>query len=171
MKTAPIPSFEKDRMCAVQDLNILDTKNEERFDRLTKQAMFKLSVPISTITIVDQDREWYKSVQGTDQKEGPRSTSFCGHALLHSDVYIVEDTLKDPIFADNPMVIGHPFIRFYAGKSLNDTKTGLPVGVFCIKDTKPRKMSMQELDIFLELAKKAEEEINTPSVSATIDTL
>ena len=160
MIKAPIPIFEKDRICAVQDLKILDTKSEERFDRITKEATSKFSVPISTITIIDKDREWYKSVQGLKQREGPRDISFCGHALLHEDIYIVEDTTKDPIFKDNSMVIGEPFIRFYAGKSLYDKASNLPVGVFCIKDTRVRKMSMADIDSFLQLADKAQDEIN-----------
>ncbi len=94
MRKAPIPPFEKDRLCAVQGLNILDTENEERFDRITRKATTEFSVPVSTITIIDKDREWYKSVQGLEQREAPRATSFCGHALLHHDIYIVEDTLK-----------------------------------------------------------------------------
>jgi len=161
MKTAPIPANEKERLCAVEGLDILDTVSEERFDKITKEATVKFSVPISTVTIIDKDREWYKSAQGLKQKESPRDISFCGHAVLNELIYIVEDTLKDPIFADNPMVIGEPFIRFYAGKSLLDKKTRLPVGVFCIKDTKPRKMSLTEIDEFLQLALRAEEEINS----------
>ena len=160
MEKAPIPTFEKDRLCAVQDLKILDTESEERFDRITKAAIAKFSVPISTITIVDKDREWYKSAQGLTVQQGPRETSFCGHALIHEDIYIVEDTLKDPVFADNPMVIGEPFIRFYAGKSLHDKKSGLPVGVFCIKGLQPRKMNMADIDNFLQLAEEAENELN-----------
>ena len=165
MRKAPIPVFEKDRLCAVQNLKILDTAGEERFDSITKEAVSKFSVPISTITIIDKDREWYKSAQGLKQKQGPRDISFCGHALLHEDIYIVEDTLNDPIFRDNPMVVGDPFIRFYAGKSLRDKASNLPVGVFCIKDTKPRTMNMTEIDSFLKLASKAEEEMNQKLMS------
>ena len=164
MKIAPIPAFERERLCAVQDLKILDTESEERFDRITKAAVARFSVPISTITIMDKDREWYKSSQGLTQKQAPRDVSFCGHALLHEDIYIVENTLKDPIFIDNPSVIGDPFIRFYAGKSLFDRESDLPVGVFCIKDTKPRKMTMTDIDDFLKLAAEAEEELNKRQV-------
>lgn len=163
MQKAPIPDFEKERVCVVQGLKILDTKTEERFDRLTKEAIKKFSVPISTITIIDEDREWFKSVQGLEQKEGPRNISFCGHALLSEDILIIEDTLADPRFADNPMVTGKPFIRFYAGKSLYEKNSHMPVGVFCIKDYKPRKMSLVEISDFLDLAYQAEEEINKKS--------
>ena len=118
MITAPIPSNEKERLCALNDLKILDTANEERFDILTQEALERFSVPISTITLVDTDREWFKSVQGMTTKQGPRDISFCGHALMSEVVMIVEDTLLDKRFADNPMVTADPPIRFYAGKSL-----------------------------------------------------
>ena len=140
---------------------ILDTEPEERFDRLTKEAVEKLHVPISTITILDENREWFKSCQGLDEKENKREISFCAHALLAKDIFIVEDTLKDPRFADNPMVINPPHIRFYAGMALLDHKTGQPVGVFCVKDTKPRKLSLQEMGILIDLANRAEKELNT----------
>ncbi len=160
MQKAPIPSNENKRLCAVRDLKILDTGLEERFDSITKNASSRFDVPISTITIVDNEREWFKSAKGTDAKEGPRDISFCGHALISEVMMIIEDTLKDPRFADNPMVTHTPFIRFYAGKSLYERKTGLPVGVFCIKDYKPRKMDLDEINDFLELATKAEDELN-----------
>lgn len=160
MQKAPIPKNDLARVCAVQGLHLLDTASEERFDRITKEAIKKFSVPISTITLVDKDREWFKSVQGLDKREGPRDISFCGHALMSEVMLIINDTLKNPMFADNPMVKGDPFIRFYAGKSLYDHKSKLPVGVFCIKDTKPRQMNLREMNDFLDLASQAEEEIN-----------
>lgn len=163
MQKAPIPEFEKARICAVEGLRILDTATEERFDRITKEATARFEVPISTITIMDNDREWFKSKQGLDKNEGPRDISFCGHALISEDVMIVEDTFGDMRFSDNPMVIGPPFIRFYAGKSFYDHESKLPVGVFCIKDIKPKTMSVRDVGDFLELARQAEEEINKKS--------
>ena len=162
MQKAPIPTYEEKRLCALGDIKILDTEAEERFDRITKEAIKKFSVPISTITLIDKDREWFKSAQGLDIKESSRESSFCGHALVTEIMIIIEDTLKDPRFADNPMVTGNPFVRFYAGKSLYDRKTNMPVGVFCIKDIKPRKMSLNEIDEFLSLATRAEDELNKP---------
>lgn len=160
MKLAPIPANEEARVCALEGLKILDTSSEERFNRLTKEAIEIFSVPISTITLVDKDREWFKSVQGLKQREGPRDISFCGHALMSEVILIINDTLADPRFADNPMVIGEPHIRFYAGKSLYEYESKLPVGVFCIKDHKPREMSVADIGIFIDLADKAEKEIN-----------
>lgn len=160
MQKAPIPTNDKERVCALEGLKLLDTSSEERFDRLTREAIKRFSVPISTITLVDKDREWFKSVQGLQTREGPRDISFCGHALMSQIILIIEDTLADPRFADNPMVKGEPFIRFYAGKSLYDHTSNLPVGVFCIKDHKPREMSLVDINDFLDLARRAEEEIN-----------
>lgn len=160
MQKAPIPQDEEERLAAVHKMAILDTEPEERFDAITKEAVWKLHVPISTIAILDKDREWFKSCQGLDEKEGERAISFCGHTLLASSIFIVEDTLKDPRFADNPMVTGYPFIRFYAGIALLDHKTGKAVGVFCVKDTKPRVFTIDEISIITELADRAEKELN-----------
>ena len=160
MQKAPIPTFEKERICAVEGLELLDTASEERFDLITKKAIEKFSVPICTITIIDKDREWYKSVQGLIGKEDSRDMSFCGHALVSEIILVIEDTLTDPRFLDNPKVIGNPYIRFYAGKSLYDSKNHMPVGVFCIKDHEPRKMTFADIKNFLDLARQAEEELN-----------
>lgn len=160
MQNAPIPDNEKERIEAVHRLAILDTESEERFDVLTREAVLKLKVPMSMVSILDSDREWFKSCIGYDKKEGSRSVSFCGHALLATNIFIVEDTLKDERFRDNPMVVGEPFIRFYAGVALFDHETRQPIGVFCVKDTKPRKLSTEEIGIIIDLADKAEKELN-----------
>jgi GAF domain-containing protein len=160
MQQAPIPKNEKERMEAVHRLAILDTKPEERFDVLTKEAVEKLKIPIAMVSILDSDREWFKSCVGFNQKQCDRNISFCGHALLASDIFVVGDTLKDPRFSDNPMVTGSPFIRFYAGIALHDKKTSLPIGVFCVKDIKPRIFSAKETAVLLDLAERAEKELN-----------
>ena len=160
MKDAPVPTDENKRLEAVHRIAILDTEPEERFDVLTKEAVEKLQVPMSMISILDSNREWFKSCIGYEKKEGNRAVSFCGHALLATTIFIVEDTLKDSRFADNPMVIGYPFIRFYAGVALFDYKTRQPIGVFCVKDTKPRKFSTKEIAIVIDLANLAEKELN-----------
>ena len=159
MQTAPIPENEKARLEAVKKLNILDTPPEKRFDYLTKKAIQICKVPIAVISILDEDREWFKSCQGLSSKEGERSISFCGHTILQNEIFIIEDTLNDPRFADNPHVVKEG-IRFYAGVALREKDTHLPVGVFCLKDRKPRKLSPYEISVFLTLAKEAEEELN-----------
>ena len=160
MQIAPIPDNEEERIAAVHRMTILDTAPEERFDILTKEAVERLKVPISMVTILDSDREWFKSCQGLDQESGDRRISFCGHALLATNIFIVEDTLKDPRFSDNPTVIGSPHIRFYAGIALFDYSTNFPIGVFCVKDTKPRSLSLEEVGILTDLADRAEKELN-----------
>ncbi len=160
MQIAPIPSDEDVRLDAVHRLAILDTNPEPRFDALTKEAVEKLETPMSMVSILDSGREWFKSCVGFDLKEGNREISFCGHALLAKNIFIVEDTLEDPRFADNPMVVGAPFVRFYAGVALFDRKTHQPVGVFCVKDTKPRKFGSDEVTTLIEIAERAEDELN-----------
>lgn len=162
MQPAPIPKNEKERLVALLELNILDTKREERFDIITKEATVRFQVPIATVSIIDSDREWFKSCQGLDAKQGPRSTSFCGHIMSGNYIFVIEDTLLDPRFADNPQVVGKPFIRFYAGIALRNRKQDLTVGVFCVKDTKPRKFSRQDIAVLMDLANRAEEELNKP---------
>lgn len=160
MLTAPIKEDEEQRLEAVHRLAILDTQPEVRFDNLTHEAVEKLHMPISTISILDSNREWFKSCVGLDATEGERAISFCGHALYAKDMFIIEDTLQDERFADNPMVVGPPFIRFYAGIALLDHKTSQPVGVFCVKDTKPRSLSIQEVGVIVDIADRIEEELN-----------
>lgn len=163
MKYAPIPSNDVERLKVLYQKDILDTPPEPRFDALTKEVAEKLRVPISMVSIIDKEREWFKSCYGLDIKEGPRSTSFCGHAMLVSDIFIVADTLKDERFKDNPQVVGAPFVRFYAGIALHETGSGHVLGVFCVKDIKPRDLSVTELGVFLDIAQRAELEINKKS--------
>lgn len=159
MQSAQIPSNEDERLRAVMELGILDTKPEERFDAITKEATEAFNVPISTITIMDADREWYKSCQGLDVREASREISFCAHAMLAKNLFIIEDTLKDERFRDNPMVTGTPHIRFYAGAALRN-KHGVIIGVFCIKDTKPRVMDAKDIALMMSFAARAEAELN-----------
>ena len=160
MQKALTPANEAERLKALERLGILDTKAEERFDSITREACAKLQVPISIISLIDKNREWYKSCQGLNVKEGPRDISFCGHAMLSKMIFIVEDALKDYRFADNPMVINPPYIRFYAGVALLEAQTRLPIGVLCVKDVKPRQMSIEEINTLIDLGKKAEAELN-----------
>jgi GAF domain-containing protein len=155
---------EEERLNIIKSLDILDTQPEERFDKITKMAIEKLKTPISTITIIDKDREWFKSFKGLDINQSPRDTSFCGHALLASNILEVEDASKDKRFSNNPQVKSNTPVRFYAGINLKHTQSGLPVGVFCIKDYKPRKLNPNEINIFLELAKEAEYQLNKEKV-------
>ncbi len=144
MKHAPIPENETQRLDALKKLSLLDTPVEERFDRITKFACRLFAVSISTISLIDSNREWFKSCQGMLNREGARDVSFCGHAVSESGLFIIPDARKDERFQDNPMVTGKPFIRFYAGQSLKGPD-GYNVGVFCIKDQKPKQMTDLEI--------------------------
>jgi two-component system, NtrC family, sensor kinase len=165
---APIPDNETQRLAALKALSILDTKAEERFDRIIKMAQWIFDVPISTLSLVDSNREWFKSCVGVDVKEGPRSISFCGHAMLEDELFVIPDTKADPRFADNPMVIGKPYIRFYAGQSLANA-AGIKVGTFCIKDTKPRVLTEEQKRVLKDLALWAELEINSHDLSVALE--
>lgn len=167
---APIPADEKERLESLKNLDILDTKREERFDRITKVAAFVFDVPISTVTLVDSNREWFKSCQGLKSHEGDRAISFCGHALLEKDMLLIPDAKLDPRFALNPMVIGEPFIRFYAGIPLKSAD-GKRVGAFCIKDHKPRNLSEEELEVLRSLSKWAELELNVHELGKSVERL
>lgn len=160
MLKAPIPADENKRLEAVRKLNILNTAPEARFDELTKTAIKRFNVAISTITVIDEEREWYKSCQGMHSSSELREISFCGHAMFSNEIFIVENTLKDERFADNPMVVGPPYIRFYAGVAIHEKESGQPIGVFCIKDTQPRTMSKEDISFLVKLAERAEEMLN-----------
>ncbi len=170
MLTAPIPVNEKERLESLRSLEILDTEPEERFDRITKLATKIFNVPISTVTLVDANREWYKSVCGLDAHEGDRAISFCGHAMLADEIFIVPDTTKDERFADNPMVIGKPFIKFYAGVPLISSD-GHRIGTFCIKSKERKELTEEEKETLKGFGKWVELEINVHNLSTTIDSM
>ena len=131
MLTPPIPENERERVAALRSLNILDTPREERFDRITRMARTLFHVPIALVSLVEENRQWLKSCQGLDLSETPREISFCAHAILQNELFIIPNTLLDARFADNPLVVGEPYIRFYAGCPLHDLN-GYALGSFCI---------------------------------------
>jgi GAF domain-containing protein len=139
MLAAPKPEGDDLRVEALSQLSILDTEADERFDRITRIAAKLLGVPIVAVSLVDEDRQWFKSIQGLDVSETGRDISFCGHAVYGGDdIFIVADALTDPRFADNPLVANAPGIRFYAGGPVHTT-AGQAVGTLCAIDTKPRE--------------------------------
>ncbi|WP_440055314.1 sensor domain-containing phosphodiesterase [Pseudoalteromonas sp. T1lg65] len=155
---APLPSFEQERLKELTELGILDTQPEARFDRLIEFISALLNVPIALISLIDDERQWFKSACGIDAKETPRDISFCGHTILEQSIFIVEDTLKDPRFAKNPLVTENPNIRFYAGAVLRGP-SGQPIGSCCVIDSKPRTLSEQEQQYLLQTAKIIESQI------------
>lgn len=160
MQPPKIPANEFLRLDATKHLNILDTPREKRFDKITRAAAKELHAPICTLSIIDSNREWFKSCIGTHALEGLRESSFCGHTILEDKMLIIEDTLQDIRFADNPQVTNPPHIRFYAGIVLKDRTTNLSIGAFCIKDFVPRQLTPAELEILHRHACQAEDELN-----------
>jgi len=152
-----IPANESARLQALFNTGLLDTGQEHRFDRLTCLVQRCLAVDIVLLSLVDQHRQWFKSRQGLAACETRRDISFCGHAILGEGIFEVADTLSDQRFADNPLVTGAPFIRFYAGAPL--TINEQRIGTLCIIDTKPRMLSADERQILREFADAIEQEI------------
>lgn len=158
MITAPIPLDEQERLAALRALKILDTPPEERFDRVTRLAAKLFDVPIAYVAMIDSTRQWFKSKQGLMACQTPRDISFCGHAVLIDEALVIPDAKLDPRFADNPMVTGEPFVRFYAGQSLK-TSDGKRVGTLCVVDRKPRAFGDRDRSILRELADMIEKEL------------
>lgn len=131
MTPPPVPPNETERLETLRQLLILDTPPEERFDRITAFAQREFEVPTVLVSLVDGERQWFKSKVGLGACETPRSISFCGHAILQNEVMVVNDARTDPRFADNPLVTGDPFIRFYAGAPLV-LPSGHAVGTLCL---------------------------------------
>jgi phosphoribosyl 1,2-cyclic phosphodiesterase len=146
----PQPANETQRLTALRNLAILDTAPEERFDRLTRIAAAMFDVPIATVTLVDEERQWFKSACGLLLGETSRDMSFCAHAILKPEVMVVPDALLDDRFADHPAVVNDPRIRFYAGCPL--VVDDLPVGTLCLVDTRPRDLDEAAIRLLEDLA-------------------
>jgi diguanylate cyclase (GGDEF)-like protein len=163
------PANESERIAALRALNILDTAPEERFDRLTRLAKRLFDVPIALVSLVDENRQWFKSCTGIKTRETSRDISFCAHAIVGSDILIVPDALADARFSDNPLVIGPPFIRFYAGYPLS-LPNGAKLGTLCLIDQQARSFSEEDRRLLRDLGRMAEQEMAALQL-ATIDQL
>lgn len=166
MQIPRIPDNDKQRVNALHRLNMLDTGNEERFDRITRIAKQLFNVPIALVSLVDEDRQWFKSKIGMDDEEKPRDTSFCGHAILKDDIMIVEDATRDNRFHDNPYVTSDPNIKFYLGCPLK-VKNQFNVGTLCLLDSKPRQFTEAEQAIMRDLADMVQSDLESVQVSTT----
>ena len=164
MQPPATPHDEHTRLETLRSLKLLDTSPSERFDRLTRIARRMFGVPISLVSLVDDNRQWFKSRQGLDATETPRDISFCGHAILGDDIFIVPDATKDNRFVDNPLVTDNPNIRFYAGVPLR-VSNGSKIGTLCIIDEKPREFSEEDLELLRDLAEMAQQEIAAVQLS------
>ncbi len=159
----PLPANEAERQQEVFRLNLLDTPSEERFDRIVRLTRRLFDVPISYVSLVDQNRQWFKSSIGIDRQSTGRDISFCGHAILQDEALIIPDARKDLRFAGNPMVIGEPFVRFYAGQPLRGPR-GHKVGTLCIVDPRPRAFTQHDVELLHELTTLVERELELGDV-------
>ncbi|WP_433298280.1 GAF domain-containing sensor histidine kinase [Actinoplanes sp. CA-030573] len=150
---APTPDNETDRLAALYALNILDSEPEQDFDDIVALASNVCGTPMSLVTLVDTDRQWFKARVGTDLTETSRDLSFCAHAILGRDLLVVPDATQDPRFADNPSVEVDGGIRFYAGAPLVTTE-GHALGTLCVIDNTPRQLDVEQLQALRALARQ-----------------
>jgi GAF domain-containing protein len=140
----PLPENERARLETLRQYEILDTDPEESFNDLTRLAAYICNTPIALISLIDENRQWFKSKVGISEKETSRDVSFCAHAILQDGPFIVRDALDDERFRTNPLVTADPLIRFYAGSPLLSPE-GFKVGTLCVIDRKPREITPEQV--------------------------
>ncbi|MFV8466131.1 PAS domain S-box protein [Flavobacterium sp. LB1P62] len=143
MKKNPIPENEIERLKALKEYSIMDSLPEKEYDSITQLASYICGVPVALITLLDEERQWFKSSVGLGVTETPRNVSFCQHAIMSDEVYEVNNAMENETFADNPLVTGNPNIRFYAGAPLKD-ENGFNLGSLCVIDTEPRILTNEQ---------------------------
>ncbi|MHC4920452.1 MAG: GGDEF domain-containing protein [Planctomycetota bacterium] len=164
MQVPTTPPDENKRLASLRRLQLLDTPAEERFDRITRIARRALGTEIALVSLVDESRQWFKSAQGLNAAETKRDVSFCGHAILGDDTFVVADARADERFADNPLVTGDPRIRLYAGQPLH-APDGPRIGTLCAIDSKPRQLNREDLRTLRDLAILVENELRLETLS------
>ncbi len=169
MQKPSIPLDETQRLLSLHSLRILDTPSEERYDRITRMAKRLFDVEVCLVSLVDSDRQWFKSKQGLEACETSREISFCGHAILDDQPFVVNDAAGDPRFADNPLVTGDPHIRFYAGYPIK-SPDGHRIGTLCLIDPQPRDFGADDTETLRDLAAMVEDEVKVSS-QITVDEL
>lgn len=156
MERPRIPLDEAQRLAALHATRLLGSAPEETFDRITRTAARLLGVPIALVSLIDKDRQWFKSRTGLDACETPRDISFCGHAILSDEPLVVPDAAQDARFVDNPLVTGDMHLRFYAGVQLYSVDRK-KIGTLCVIDSRPRQLGPGELDALRDLARMVEQ--------------
>ncbi len=151
MQAPTLPSGEAARIATLRDPSILDTDPEEKFDALTVHACSQFDVAIALVSLVDVNRHWFKSRCGLNADETGRDISFCGHAIPGDDLIVIDNTVKDERFADNPLATGAPHIRFYAGCPLKMANAS-NIGTFRLIDRRPRTLDAWEAQHLRDLA-------------------
>jgi len=146
------PANEEARIIALDKYAILDTDPEQSFDDLTLLASFVCKTPIALISLVDEDRQWFKSRVGMAASETSRDIAFCSTAILQSDIFVVPDALMDDRFRDNPLVVSDPHIRFYAGAPLIN-EDGYALGTLCVVDRTPRELAPEQREALKALSR------------------
>lgn len=166
MTTNTLPIEEIYRLTTLRSLDLLDTPPEERFDRLTRIARHAFDVPIALVSLVDEERQWFKSKCGLAASQTPRDIAFCGRTIQQDELFVVGDASKDPRFSTNPLVTGEPNIRFYSGCPVVAGE-GIRLGTLCIIDTRPRDFSREELGVLRDIAAMVEREISITQMAIT----
>lgn len=157
-----LPSDEHERLSLLRELLILDTPAEERFDRIASFAASEFDMPIALVSLVDEERQWFKARVGLEVCCTSRDVSFCAHAIHLRAPLVVEDALLDPRFFDNPLVTGEPRIRFYAGMPLHVPGAESALGTLCLIDHRPRTLDGVERAIFATLRDLVVEQLTSP---------
>ncbi|HBU8525004.1 GGDEF domain-containing protein [Klebsiella aerogenes] len=166
MQVPGIPDNEEQRLKSLCITGLLDTRDDERFERLTRLAQRAFQVPIALISLLDRERQWLLACQGIGVRETPRNISFCGHAILQEGPFIIHDAAADERFRDNPLVIGEPHIRFYAGQPVS-LQDGTVAGTLCLIHTSPRDFSDEDIASLRDLASIVEDEFHAISMAMT----
>jgi PAS domain S-box-containing protein len=167
MIESPVASNERERLEELYRYEILDTPCEESFDRLTLLAARAFDVPIAVISLVDRDRQWFKSHQGIAMTQTPREQAFCAHAILSAEPFVVEDATADPRFANNALVVSDPSIRFYAAAPLV-TAAGFAIGALCVMDRRARTATPDQLNTLRLLSVQIVQQFELRQVAETL---
>ena len=149
----PIPDNEPARLVALRNYHLLDSGRESSFDDFTAFASHICQTPIALVSLVDVDRQWFKSKVGLEVDQTPRDVAFCSHAIMGKDLFVVPDAVRDQRFVDNPLVTGDPSIRFYAGAPLVD-RDGFGLGTLCVIDRVPRSLDPKQAEALRALARQ-----------------